>query len=57
MQVARSRTPGAHAELAGEMRFGAGGKGAHLLVAHVDPCYGAVVENCIGEAIQSPATP
>ena len=57
MQVAWSRTPRADAQLAGEVRFGAGGKGAHLLVAHVDPCYGAVVENCIGEAIQSPATP
>ena len=37
VQVARSRTPRTDAQLACEVRFGAGGKGARLLVAHVYP--------------------
>jgi hypothetical protein len=55
VQMARSRTAGADAQLAREVRLGAGGKGTHLLVAHLYPCHVVVAENCICEAVQGVA--
>ena len=52
VQVARAAAAGADGELAGQVRLGAGGEGAGLLVPHVDPVDRLGAAQRIGEAVQ-----
>src|SRR5271154_4549857 len=55
MQVARPAAARADRELAGQVRFGAGGEGAGLLVAHMNPLDLALPADRVGEAVEAVA--
>ena len=55
MQIARAAATRAYRELTGQVRFGAGGEGAGLLVAHMNPLDLALSADRIGEAVEAVA--
>ena len=55
VQIARSAAAGAHREIAGQMRLGAGRKRGDLLVPDMDPLDLALAAHRVGQSIQAVA--